>query len=385
LYVKRSKSPIVKQFKYKLMKNLKFISLLCVNLIIYNFANAQVIFSNNCTSVSVTQLGAIAKFDTGDLYISGYNGCMHYPAGKNNPCNITTGACPAAETEFQLMRVATGGDVVVMNWTKNRLFTNLVHGTYYVNQRSPELKVSAECPKPLAFNSVGQQVGFIGRWAFSKSNVIPVGATVQSDVNWNFTGTSPFGSNAEIKMDVSNTKNYDIWWLGIFEIGGKNRSWANGWTAGSIPSDPKDPKKQIIDLKKLGSSSPFTNGNFQELPVKYTVQFAIAVQQCNTVWTNLNRDFSICPASLGCRSDEDQAIILSPNPASNTFKLHNIDISAESQTKVFVTDISGRTVKAFEVDGQDDFDISDLNSGLYLVSVMNNGGRIFTTKLSVSK
>jgi hypothetical protein len=367
------------------MKNFNLFCLFFFNLAIINFANAQILTSPTCSSILVAQPGANI-FDTGDLYISGFCGVVFTPLSKTDVCNFSVGSnCQPAANQYQLMLVASGGDIVMSNWTINTTFNNLSHGTYYVNQRSPIPKTpTAQCPKPLAFNNIGQQIGFIGQWTFSKSNEMVVGATVQNDMSWNFTGTSPFGSNAEIKMDVTNTKNYDIWWLGIFEIGGKNRSWSQGWSTGLIPFSKTSPTKRILDLKQL-PGGPFANGNFLELPVKYRVQFAIAKQQCNTVWTNLDRDFAICPASLGCRSDEDQAIILSPNPASNTFKLNNIDVSAESQTKVFVTDISGRTVKAFEVDGQDDFDISDLNSGLYLVSVMNNGGRIFTTKLSVSK
>jgi hypothetical protein len=99
----------------------------------------------------------------------------------------------------------------------------------------------------------------------------------------------------------------------------------------------------------------------------------------------LDKNFAVCPAGLGCRIAEDEDIRLYPNPANNSFQLHNFDIDPSKQQLIVLMDMNGRTVKSFEQITQSVFDVSDLTNGLYIVSIWENGSRLLTTKLSVVK
>ncbi|MGF1555260.1 alpha-amylase family glycosyl hydrolase [Paucihalobacter sp.] len=66
-----------------------------------------------------------------------------------------------------------------------------------------------------------------------------------------------------------------------------------------------------------------------------------------------------------------------PNPANTEFSLNT------NTNKVMVIDITGKVVKSFTGDftATTQFDISDLNQGLYLVNASNNSGQSSTSKL----
>lgn len=66
-----------------------------------------------------------------------------------------------------------------------------------------------------------------------------------------------------------------------------------------------------------------------------------------------------------------------PNPANTEFSLNT------NSNKVMVIDITGKVVKSFSGDftATTQFDISDLNQGLYLVNASNNSGQSSTSKL----
>ena len=213
------------------------------------------------------------------------------------------------------------------------------------------------------------------------SNSVVMGATVQSDIAWNFidpNGNDLFSPGEQIKMNTANTTNCESWWVAIFENGGQNRYWSNGWTQGLIPGN-------LINLTSLTNGALQSGINpFAQIPVSYTVQFAIS-SSCNTQWINLDKNFAICPAGLGCRIAENEDIRLYPNPANNSFQLYNFDTDPSKQQRIVLMDMNGRTVKSFEQITQSLFDISDLTNGLYVVSIWENGSRLLTTKLSVVK
>lgn len=78
-----------------------------------------------------------------------------------------------------------------------------------------------------------------------------------------------------------------------------------------------------------------------------------------------------------------------PNPASNSFTLGYKVYDSFDQIQVVVTDMNGRMVKNIsiteEVPGQyfQDISIQDLRTGLYSVSLMVDGERLGTKRLSV--
>jgi len=256
-------------------------------------------------------------------------------------------------------------------------------GTYRVKYYIPTLKPSPLCEgggiqivDPVTLNRIGWQ----GWWQYIPantfySNEVGVGPTQPEDINWSFidpNGNDLFDPSQQVVMNTAGTKNYTAYWLAIFEKGGLNRYWSQGWTNGQIPGDQ-------INLT-VNASSYF--GGFQQIPVSYTVQFAIS-NTCNTVWTNLDRTFAVCPSGLGCRASVGENIRIYPNPTKQSFRLDNINAADNVSYTMTITDLSGRVMKRFNNIDQQEFDIADLNKGLYIINVWNGSQRIFVDKLSV--
>ena len=279
------------------------------------------------------------------------------------------------------------------------IFSNLTHGTYRVKCQAPTIatNICQELGSPnlpgariCLFNLSGQFIGYWGTWDNSPfitnpptyTNTVVVGATLPSDIDWSFidaNGNDLFSPEEPIRMNTTNTINYENWWVAIFENGGQNRYWSNGWTQGLIPGNQINLTSLTVGAFQVPGVGPFA-----QIPVSYTVQFAIS-SSCNTQWINLDKNFAICPARLGCRIAENEDIRLYPNPANNSFQLYNFDTDPSKQQRIVLMDMNGRTVKSFEQITQSLFDISDLTNGLYVVSIWENGSRLLTTKLSVVK
>jgi len=330
-----------------------------------------------------------------------YEGCDE--GGQKACCRVITkgptGIFPSPVTpRFWLEQLVNGSWTTVAGPQSQTIFSNLVHGTYRVKCQVPNIatNICMEQGNPnlpgtriCLFNESLQFIGYWGTWDNfpfrstppTYSNLVVVGATVQSDIAWNFidaNGNDLFSPEEPIRMNTTNTKNYESWWVAIFENGGQNRYWSNGWTQGLIPGN-------LINLTLL-TGAAFQSGinPFAQIPVSYTVQFAIS-SSCNTQWINLDKNFAVCPAGLGCRIAENEDIRLYPNPANNSFQLYNFDTDPSKQQRIVLMDMNGRTVKSFEQITQSLFDISDLTNGLYVVSIWENGSRLLTTKLSVVK
>jgi Secretion system C-terminal sorting domain len=345
-----------------------------MSLIMVHFMNAQTA-AGGCNSVTVTDGGG--GYDA-DLFFSS---CF---TSVVTPCEeVTTGVCTAVVRQYQLERLNGSAWVVVRPFQISDNFQNVTtHGTYRVAVRTPVKKFFPGCDidgfRRLT-NISGQLLGFKGEWSVtSYSSQVVVGATIQSDMSWTFidaNNNSLFNTGEQVRMNTANSKNYENWWLAIFENGGQNRYWTNGWTEGQAPSE--------INLNETVDGAFADAGNaFAQIPVSYTVQFAIS-SNCNTSWVNLDRNFSVCPANLGCRIADQEHIALSPNPANSTFLLSNMD--TQQPHRVVITDMSGKTIKSFGDVTQQEYDIADINSGLYIVTVWDKDEKVYTNKLSILK
>ena len=83
-------------------------------------------------------------------------------------------------------------------------------------------------------------------------------------------------------------------------------------------------------------------------------------------------------STLGLEAKNAENLIqIYPNPANNYFRIN------KSINSLQIFDVTGKSVKSFKGDftGNDDFDISDLTQGLYLVKIENLAGASSTTKL----
>ncbi len=336
--------------------------------------------AGGCTSVTVTN--GVPSLN--NLYLAGPSGCGFQVV---NACDAVLRYCQPAETQYRLLRYTGTSWSVVRQWQTSTVFNTLGHGTYRVAARAPEVLQNSSCStgRIKVFNLLGQVIGYMGTMGNTTySNQVVVGATEQSDIAWSFVdpnGNNLFDPSQPILMNTTGTKNYDHWWVAIFENGGQNRYWSNGWTNGPIPNNE-------IDLTALASSLL----PFGQIPVSYTVQFAISAG-CNTAWTNLDKDFVVCPSGFGCRSAspdmEKEPIFMTMDASGNSFELHHLDTKSNTdRLRVMVVGMDGKTVKSYEDFSQvrsSLFDISELASGIYIITVFDGTDRLFADKLSVER
>jgi Secretion system C-terminal sorting domain len=153
-----------------------------------------------------------------------------------------------------------------------------------------------------------------------------------------------------------------------------------GWTNGTI-SDPID----LSYFWQLGNPG----WQFEESHA-YTVQFVVENRQCRNgieipgTWNNNDRIFFICPSYYVCRFGEDQKeIAISPNPANSFIRLQNFEPDLDRDYQLVVTDLAGRSVKTVHLTSGE-VDVSGLQNGMFVVSVLREGKNMFTSKLVVN-
>jgi hypothetical protein len=367
-------------------KLILFLGALLTNIVLH----AQTVVGG-CTSVQVT---SSPYYDT-NLIISG--------AWKKeiDPCidiYFTSPPTYATPRHWLEMQQPDGSWVTVqggVSGVTQSTFNVSTHGTYRVKFRVPQKKYNPDCSKNQGYIQVisaytGAVLGWRGEFSnvpgqgWYTSNEVVVGATRLTDVAWHFddpNGNGLFYPGQPVIMNTSGSKNYETWWLAIWENGGQGRYYQHGWTHGKVNS---------INLSQLvGSQFPNTTGGvFDQIPVSYTVQFALtSICKDAPEWPVMYRNFAVCS---GCRMSNtilpkgQEAGIVAPNPASNVFRLSNISEFPE-QCRLELVDTNGRTVKTFKVSEGPEFDISELGSGLYFVNVWNEGQKIVTSKLAVLK
>ncbi len=329
-----------------------------------------------CTSVEL--IDGVPSYPN-NAYIDPYLVSCGYCDGCNKMLNPQYYQSP--KTAQFLLQILDGESWSnVGGWQTSSEFDDIdEHGWYRVAVRVPQY-LSAFCTGGWIkiYNYLNQHVGYEGEWASTiYSNIVTVGETEQSDVTWEFIDPTPnhhFNYLEEVKINTTGTINYDNWWVAIFEYGGQERYWSNGWTGGLIPGNE-------INLSEL--SQGIFNEVFEPIPnYYYLVQFAIS-SICDTEWTNQNDYFYVCPSGMPCRIAGQDEIIVSPNPVSTFFSIPNLGFS--ENYRLTLTDLAGKTVKSFVHSAQISFDIADLPDGLYILNIWDDNTRIHTVKLSVLK
>ena len=277
-------------------------------------------------------------------------------------------------------------------------YVGLSHGSYRLTVDVPNPIKTSNCEGNylIVTNYSGQIYGKVGTYGFATtSNTVIIGATDQNDIAFNWIKTQgtpppPNLSNPPIycfeenpKISTVGTHNYTHYWVAIFEqgLGTTNRYASTGWISGQIPAEID----LLTDVWKVGggTSWEFTPIGPSANP-SYQVQFAIT-NGCNTSWTTIANPmpfFQKRPQGWGCRNtEEDQAIVISPNPAMSYFSIPAIE-TGDSNIKVSVSDMTGRIVKQYN-SVQQQYEVSDLSNGIYVVNVTQQGVRIHSSKLSV--
>ena len=290
----------------------------------------------------------------------------------------------------------------------NTVFNNVARGTYRVRCQVPAIAENA-CKtdaqgnviraRICVFNSLGQFLGLWGTWDNSPfgspsptyTNTVVVGATTADDISYTFIDPTPndpfeqgyeFGETA--KMNTAKCKDYDLWWLAIFEAGPTyQRYLSNGWTNGRVPNNE-------INLTSFWANG--SSGWKFEVNHLYTVQFVTENSACRNGieqnppanWNVLERAFVICPLGVNCRTGEDtKAIAISPNPAGSSFRLLNLELDFGFTYRLIIIDLTGRVLQTVALNSNE-VDIAEIQNGLYAVIIEKDGKRIFANKLIVN-
>ncbi|TAK45385.1 MAG: T9SS type A sorting domain-containing protein [Saprospiraceae bacterium] len=271
----------------------------------------------------------------------------------------------------------------------NNTFSNLRHGTYRVRILSPIAVTSTSCANGYisVYSYLGQFLGYVGNYDYGGetgtfySNQVVVGNTTPADISYSFIDIPETGSELTydygeiVKINAETCINYNYWWAAIFEDGPTyHRYKSNGWTHGTVPNN------------EFNLSNLWNTWNFETYH-SYTVQFVVENNECKNsqYWNNLDRTFFICPAGSGCRFGIDEReIIVSPNPASSTILLQNFEPDLDRDYRMVFADLMGKVVKRVSLTSSE-VDISDLQNGMFVVTVQREGKQIFTSKLVVDQ
>ena len=282
----------------------------------------------------------------------------------------------------------------------------LSNGSSYTwsNLSQSEYRVSTSvylCSTQRAFTTNGQLLGFRGIISPGlASNVVSVGSTQISDNVTNFLdangmkifpdangNSSFFADGEEVRINTTASKNYQWYFMAIFEnlpngSPGRWRALGNGGNGGWL-QEPMKPVESLTNLWNIdgGSTWTFTPGN------SYSLQIALSKSNCPS-WTEVVSTFYICPPGWPCRTGGEKKmhnkIVLSPNPASNKFRLNGINFADVKNCNVFISDISGREIQRFKDVNTNEFALNGLSNGIYIVNITADNRRLFSNKLVVN-
>lgn len=359
------------------MKNVIFLLILLIGFI--SNSNAQTA-QGGCNTVTLI---SVPSYET-NLVIAGGWSCQ----ACNGQClDILATSPPQFSTSRNWLEQKQSNGT----WTTVQGGANGIHGdnvsfnvstpgTYRIRNQRPDRLTTSSCPSGRNVqNIIGQLVGRRGRFSLAPtfSNEVLVGPVQPNQVKYQFvdggcgnSAQSGFDFNELVRINTTGCQNFTSWWVAIFENDGPMRYTGTGWQTGPLPT--------LYNLTSLWQQ----NGWNFETNRSYTVQFALS-NPCNQQWTNLDKTFFICPLGSGCREIETaEPISLSPNPSYRQFELKNL---SDTPSTISVMDISGKELKRFSSSQDNFYDVSDLNNGIYLISVIQGKKRVFNSKLSILK
>lgn len=282
------------------------------------------------------------------------------------------------------------------NWYNN----NLSPGTYRMRVDVIE-QVSCTNSYVKAYKD-SDELGWLGNLGNGDyTNEVVVGAPAQSDNSVTFLNGNGvylfndssldryFDINEPIRIDASACKNFNEYQINIQEFWYGNPSLPHRFKNCVSWSNPANRPLGIENLSELWN--PNNDPNWVMIPGNaYRLQVTIRNSNC-TSWVDNLQFFYICNnPNWSCRTGFDHAKeepTISPNPVSNVFSMGGITFNPLSLWKeeLAIHDLTGRLVKKFTNIKGNDFDVSDLMTGAYFVSVVKDNKKIFTKKLIISR
>ncbi len=249
---------------------MKNVTVLFISAMLSYYATAQTA-EGGCTDVTVTD---IPPYPTVYFASVGFKNCKdgggYYEGcdegGKPACCRIIIFGSPTTP-RFWLEQLQDDDSWLEVEGPQfGTTFSDVDKGTYRVKCQVPTIATNI-CKNSSSgglanariclFNTLGQFIGYWGTWDNSPygttpptySNTVIVGPTTEADIGYTFIDSTPndpfeggYDFGEEVKMNTSASRNYDLWWLAIFEDGLTfNRYRSNGWTSGStVPNDEID-------------------------------------------------------------------------------------------------------------------------------------------------
>ncbi len=386
----------------------KIIYLSVFSLLLFSNTGTAQTATGGCSSVTVSNL---PSFPVVYFAYVGFKNCTETSScqdgGESPCCRVITSGDPTTP-RFWLEKLTDLGWVTVSGPQFSTTFSSVARGTYRVKCQVPTIAENI-CKKDgqgniirariCLFNLLGQFIGFWGTWDNTPfgttpptySNTVIVGATTSTDISYTFVDPTPgdpfesgFDYGEVAKMNTAACKDYDLWWLAIFEDGPTyHRYRSNGWTTGTVPGNE-------FNLTNFWDGG--VGWNFETFH-SYKVQFVIENRSCRNgieqnppaTWNVLERSFFICPTGTGCRIGGDRkAISLSPNPAKSFVRLLNFEPDQGREYSVTITDLAGKVMRRFALNS-DEVDVSSLQSGMFALAIEEDGKRIFASKLVVNQ
>lgn len=211
------------------------------------------------------------------------------------------------------------------------------------------------------------------------SNEVLVDNTETTDIIAKLTDESGterdvFSDTEAITLDLSMSPHYNRYRVNISQVGSSNFR-TDGW------ENSTDSEIPLNDIWTQGGTNGwrFWNGH------TFKVSVYLDNKDCkNGVWKKQEIFFSTCPSGVNCRFTQSSPneIIVLPNPASDIFILKELEIEEAGRYHLNILDVNGRQVKSLSL-LNNEVDVSDLISGLYIVQVFDNGEQLFSSKLVV--
>lgn len=279
-------------------------------------------------------------------------------------------------------------------------FRNLTPGVYRVRATVPVPVSGSGCLQIAVFNTNDIEMGARGVLAnFGPSNLVRVGTAELSDITWDFKDDNGiqifpgvntlFGFGEKVQLQVSNNVPYTDHFIQIQEFnsdGSQGRWRAKGCQGfGCFVSGLVNNPEDLTRLWTIGGTSDwvFEKGR------KYRVWVTISNSNCIS-WTGFFKEFFVCPDGLSCRENlhsTEEKIVLSPNPTNGRFSLTNFDLNNfdKARLNLSIYDITGKEIKRFMNIDNNEFDVNELNTGIYVANLMSDGKRIFSSKFVLNK
>jgi Secretion system C-terminal sorting domain len=329
------------------------------------------------------------------------------PIGFN--CRVTASPPLSIISEIKLEILNTSSGVFQTVNTVSRTgstnsitsFTNLTPGVYRVSARAGETFSNFNCSSVTVVDVLGRVIGTLGRLSsFSTPQIVRVGQAQLSDITFNFKDdngaiflNNAFAISERVQLNITNNVPYTDNLVFI------NEFWPDGSLArfrgkgcGGFACFEPGLLGSVLDLTEIWKNGDVSSSAWKFEPGRrYEVWVVISNNSCIS-WTGSMKEFAVCPAisGLNCKenlSDNQRKVVIAPNPTNGKFILNNLNLSDYNQESLNLSifDMSGKEIKKITNVAGNEFNVEDLNVGMYIVNLNSNGKRVFSSKLVLNR